>query len=82
MDPHAGEVFASFLPLILIFVGLAIGNYFIADRMGRNKILWVVLTMIPIVNFVFMYYVIYAVILYVLDKLNGLTGEPQNADAA
>jgi hypothetical protein len=70
MESHAGDVFVSFLPLLIIFVGLAIGNYFIAGRMGRNKILWVVLTLIPIVNFIFMYYVIYAVILYVLDKLN------------
>jgi len=74
-----GEQFTAFLPLIIIFVGLAIGNYFIADRMGRNKILWVILTLIPFVNFVFMYYVIYAVILYVLDKLNQLTDRPQAA---
>ena len=75
-----GEHFTAFLPLILIFVGLAIGNYFIADRMGRNKILWVILTLIPIVNFIFMYYVIYAVIIYVLDKLNKLTDSPKSAD--
>ncbi|MDA0785470.1 MAG: hypothetical protein O3B37_04185 [Proteobacteria bacterium] len=76
---HGGEQFTAFLPLILIFVGLAIGNYFIADRMGRNKILWVIFTLIPIVNFVFMYYVIYAVIIYVLDKLNKLAERPEDA---
>ena len=81
MEPHAGEVFTSFLPLIAIFVGLAIGNYFIADRMGRNKVLWVILTLIPIVNFVFMYYVIYAVILYVLDKLNAVTNKANPGSA-
>jgi hypothetical protein len=73
MQPHAGDVFVGFLPLLIIFIGLTIGNYFIAGRMGRNKIIWVVLTLIPIVNFIFMYYMIYAVILYVLDKLNAAT---------
>ena len=76
-----GEHFTAFLPLILIFVGLAIGNYFIADRMGRNKILWVILTLIPIVNFIFMYYVIYAVIIYVLDKLNAVTNKANPGSA-
>ncbi|MBT5945265.1 MAG: hypothetical protein HOK98_02460 [Rhodospirillaceae bacterium] len=81
MEPHAGDVFVSFFPFLIIFVGLAIGNYFIAGRMGRNKILWVVLTLIPIVNFVFMYYVIYAVILYVLDKLNAVTDRASQGSA-
>tara|TARA_Y100001970_G_scaffold245612_1_gene312783 strand:- start:1166 stop:1402 length:237 start_codon:yes stop_codon:yes gene_type:complete len=66
------EQFFGFVPLMIVFIGLAIGNYFIADRMGRNKVLWVILTLIPIVNFVFMYYLFYALIIYVLDKLNGL----------
>ncbi|MGB0570594.1 MAG: hypothetical protein ACPGQM_00785 [Alphaproteobacteria bacterium] len=74
-----GEQFTAVLPLIIIFVGLAIGNYFIADRMGRKKIVWVILTLIPIVNFIFMYYVIYAVILCVLDKLNAFVGQPEAA---
>ena len=43
--------------------------------MGRNKILWVVLTLIPIVNFVFLYYVMYSVLLYILDRLNALSGK-------
>lgn len=68
--------------MMIIFAGLAIGNYFIAGRMGRNKVVWVVLSLIPFVNFVFMYYVIYAVILYILDRLNGIAGGPQNAGAA
>lgn len=77
MGPQGGDVFISFLPMLILFIGLAIGNYFIADRMGRNKILWVVLTLIPVVNFIFLYYVFYAVVLYVLDKLNALSGRSE-----
>lgn len=79
---NGGEAFTSFLPLILISIPFAIGNYFLAERMGRNKILWVILTLLPIVNFLFMYYVIYVVILYILDKLNGLAGGQQNTGAS
>ncbi|MEK9831051.1 MAG: hypothetical protein ACPGQ5_03905 [Alphaproteobacteria bacterium] len=79
---HGGEAFTAFLPLMLFAIPFAIGNYFVAGRMGRNKAVWVVLTLIPFVNFVFMYYVIYAVVLYMLDRLNGIAGGPRNADAA
>jgi hypothetical protein len=70
-----GAAFSGLIPIIILFFGFAIGNYFIAGRMGRNKILWVLLTLIPIVNFVFLYYVMYSVILYILDRLNALSGQ-------
>ncbi len=79
---HGGESFSAFLPLMLFAIPFAIGNYFFAGRMGRNKAVWVVLTLIPFVNFIFMYYVIYAVVLCMLDRLNGIAGGPRNADAA
>jgi hypothetical protein len=47
--------------------------------LGRNKVLWVVLTLIPIVNFIFAYYVIYVIIIYIVDKLNALAGGPEPA---
>jgi hypothetical protein len=70
-----GAAFSGLIPIIIVFFAFAIGNYFIAGRMGRNKILWVVLTLIPIVNFVFLYYVMYSVLLYILDRLNALSGQ-------
>jgi len=74
-----GFQFTAFVPLILFAIPIAIGNYFLAGRMGRNKVLWVVLTLIPIVNFIFIYYVMYVVVLYVLDKLNRLTDSLESA---
>lgn len=65
------------LIIVFIFTSFAIGNYFIADRMERSKTLWVVLTLIPIVNFVFMYYVVFAVAIYILGNLNQLTEQPE-----
>lgn len=72
---------SHWLIVLLAFAPFALGNYFIADRMGRNKALWVILTLVPLINFVFMYYVMFAVIVYVLDKLNTLAGSPETADS-
>jgi hypothetical protein len=62
---------------ILILVTLfAIGSYHVAGRMGRSRALWVILTIIPIVNLFFSIYAFFAVLLYVLDRL---VDEPDHA---
>jgi hypothetical protein len=58
--------------LVLFLVGsifFAIGNYFIAKRLGKTKWLWALLTLIPGVNIVFLYYMIYQIIYGILDRL-------------
>ena len=60
--------------LVLFGIGsifFAIGNYFIAKRLGKNKVLWVVLTIIPGVNFIFLYYMAYQILYAILDRLPG-----------
>lgn len=56
--------------MALFALPFAIGNYFLAGRMGKSQALWVILTIIPFVNYVFFIYVAYTVVLYVLDRLN------------
>ena len=60
---------------LLIFtiaaVFFAIGNYFIAKRLGKSGPLWAVLTIIPGVNIVFLYYMTYQIIYAILDRLPG-----------
>jgi uncharacterized membrane protein YoaK (UPF0700 family) len=64
---------ASFLPIIVLMLPLAIGNYFLARRIdGASPVLWLVLSLIPIVNFVFYYYIAYKVVFAVLDHLRAL----------
>lgn len=67
---HAVAFFPIILWWILVAIPFAIGAYFIAERMGRNKALWVILTLIPVVNFFFYIYAMFAVLLYILDRLN------------
>ena len=62
---------------LLIYFGIiigmlvlwAIGNAGLARRLGKNTTLWIVLTLVPGVNVVFMYYVMYQVMYGILDRL-------------
>jgi hypothetical protein len=56
----------SFLVLAVL---LAIGNAGIAGRLGKSKALWVILSIVPGVNIIFMYYVFYQIIYGILDRL-------------
>ncbi len=56
--------------LIAFWIALAVGNGFIARALGKSVPLWVILSLIPIVNYFFYIYIIYAVVLAVLHKLN------------
>ncbi len=69
--------FMTFLPLILMSIPFAIGAYFVAGRMGRSRALWVILTLIPFVNILFYFYAMFAILLYILDRLNGVAPPPQ-----
>lgn len=64
------------LPVIVVFIAfwiaLAVGNGFIARALGKHVALWVILSLIPIVNYFFYVYIAYAVVLGVLHRLNAL----------
>ena len=69
---------AFFVPmlivLLLVWITIAIGNGYIAARLGKNVVLWVVLSLIPVVNYFFFIYVGFSVVLGVLDRLNAING--------
>ena len=48
----------SFLPLLIIMIPLIFVIRKLAIEKGRNAILWTVLACIPIVNFIFLWYII------------------------
>jgi uncharacterized BrkB/YihY/UPF0761 family membrane protein len=64
--------FIPFLFLLILSVFLAIGVYFLAKKMGKNAVLWAILTIIPIVNYVFLFYVAFQFAYYILDSLNAI----------
>ena len=70
---------ASFFPplpllvvIIAFWIAVAVGNGFIARALGKPVALWVILSLIPIVNYFFYIYMAYSVVLGVLGKLNSL----------
>jgi ABC-type Na+ efflux pump permease subunit len=66
----AAFVIASLIFWVVLFVGLAVGNGFIAARLKKSVALWVILTLIPVYNLFFMYYVGFYVVGRVLHRLN------------
>lgn len=77
MHEPSGFNIMTLLPLFLLGIPFALGNYFVADRMGKNRVLWVIISLIPVVNFFFLYYLWYVVVVYVLDRLNQVAPRPQ-----
>ena len=83
-DPAALAALAAFgivelVVFLILGIFWAIGNYALAQRLGRNAVLWAILTLIPGVNFIFLYYVFYQVIYGILDRL---PAEPLRSRAA
>lgn len=59
----------QFLPLFLLAIPFAIGNGYLAPRLQKNVAIWVILSLIPLINYFFAIYVIYQIIFTVLDRL-------------
>lgn len=76
MESDTANALVQFLPLGLIMIAFAIGNGFLAARLDRNAPLWVILSLIPILNFWFGIYVAYQVVFFVIDRLKGTTAKP------
>ena len=79
MDPSYAPVYSPMVPVffsiffVVLAVALAIGNGFIARALGKSVVLWVILSLIPVVNVFFYYYIGYAVVLGILHRLNAIT---------
>jgi hypothetical protein len=75
MDADYG--FYPSLPVIIVvvalWIALAVGNGFIARALNKNVVLWVILSLIPVVNYFFYIYIAYAVVLGILHRLNAIT---------
>lgn len=72
--------FASYYPsfpflvaIVALWIALAVGNGFIARALNKPVALWVILSLIPVVNYFFYIYIVYAVVLGILHRLNAIT---------
>lgn len=60
------------LPLILISIPVAIGFGFLAKRLEKSPALWVVLSLIPVLNYFFWIYASFVILFYVLDSFRAI----------
>lgn len=68
-----GEMGPGYGPNLIVFIVMAIpfaiGNYYIAKALHRPVPIWVILSLIPLVNYFFFVYVVYVVILHLIGSL-------------
>ena len=62
-----------FLILLGIYIAVAIANGYLAARLGRNVPVWVILSLIPVVNVFFYLYMGYTVLFFVIDRLKQIS---------
>ncbi len=72
----SNSMLMSMLPLFLVSIPFAIGNYKIAGRTGASQPLWLILSLIPLVNVLFNFYVWYAVVIRILDMFASISARP------
>jgi hypothetical protein len=63
------DVFAQFIPILLLSIPFAFGNFFLAKRLNKNPNLWAIVSLIPIVNFWLLIRITYLLIYKILDTL-------------
>lgn len=61
------EFWVQYIPIILMSIPFAFGSFYLAKRLNKNPKLWVVLSLIPIVNFWLFIRISYLIIFKRLD---------------
>ena len=62
-------VVGYFFVFLVIGVAFAVGNFLLAKRLDGNRVLWAILSIIPLVNYVFAIYIAYRIVFVILDRL-------------
>lgn len=63
---------AGIAAFVALYIALAVGNGFVAKALGKHVALWVILSLIPVVNYFFYIYIFYTVVLGILHRLNAI----------
>jgi len=63
------DMVMSLVPFIVVGIPFAVANYYLAPRLGKSAARWAILSLIPLFNLVFIWYVIYRMAFSVLDRL-------------
>jgi hypothetical protein len=69
----ATEALINLIPITVVTLPLAWGNYYLAAKSGRSGWLFAALTIIPIVGIGITYYLLYSTLIYALNRLPSST---------
>jgi len=72
MQPQGDPALIAFLPIVFMSIGIGVASHFLAKDKSRNVTLWTVLGLIPLVNFVAVWFFIGASNLRLERKLDEL----------
>ena len=77
MEAQVGffSLIAGFIPILLFQVPYAIFAGALARRLNGNTVLWVILSLIPLVGVIFLLYVFYRIVSQVLDRLEEINSK-------
>ena len=78
MMSNDNSMIMSLLPFFLISIPFAILHYFLARRLGKSPVLWLILSFIPLFNFFFITYALYRAIFTILDRLDKVSPREQS----
>ncbi|MBN2436413.1 MAG: hypothetical protein JXK07_14215 [Spirochaetes bacterium] len=72
MPNQQPNMLVSFMPMILLTIPMIVLNCKVAKRKGRSQVLYLILSVIPIVNFFSCLYLISLTDIEVVEKLNSI----------
>ena len=77
MENSPGQLMSIIPLLMLVFMSIpfAIGNFFLAKRLEKSSVVYAVLSLIPLVNYIFFLYLAYIVLFKILDQLRVINEE-------
>jgi len=66
-------LFTAFVPIIILTVPFAIGNFFLARALRQSIPIWVILSLIPFLNYLFFIYVTFFVAIHIVRSLQRIS---------
>ncbi|MGP0058243.1 MAG: hypothetical protein ACLPID_02995 [Beijerinckiaceae bacterium] len=63
------DLIMQLVPYFIVSIAFAWGNYYLAVKSGKNGVLYVVLTLIPLVGSIVSIYLFYRTVIYLLDRV-------------
>lgn len=66
------DAMVQLIPVFVIGLVFCFIPYKLAPKVGANRLVWVILSIVPILNILFIYYVGYRVVAHLLDRVNSI----------